>query len=729
MIKIKHRNILVAIIILLYAGWTVIPVSAHALLLRSNPAANAVLDQPPIQVELFFSETLESKLSSITVIDSNGVTVDVGDSRVDPSDPTRVTVSLHTLTNGVYTVSWKALSTVDGHLTVGSFPFAVGSDNAQAVQSIRQSTTIRLPFAALLAKFLFLASLALLAGRPLFILLVWSAVTYDGATSRPSFWKKLYRMGLIGAMLAIGLGVLSQAGQTIGSELIAPWNPQFGQVLFETRLGLLWLVRLVLVMAALWLAEDDSSVLKTWGGLIVSLGLLLSVTLTSHAATEARPLIPILGDWLHLIGMGFWFGGVAYLGVALYWLRTQEGVLSTKVTSLLASRFSVNAQVFVGLIGVTGFCSAYLRLGSWSALFSSLYGQALLIKQVFVGGLLLIAAINMLIITPRLKRSRVAQTADANVVRRFAKNVTGEVVLAVLVLGSVSYLSYVPPAQTVSRNTDLAARETVDDLRMNISISPGQIGQNTFSLDVTVDGKPLQSAKNVLLRFTPANGNLPPSELQLLGDGNGTFSAKGANLSLPGKWQVQAVIRRTDKFDAYAHFDFNLRGANAAETPVNLSREAGTLLVLLGILCVLLMTSASIARPAWRWGVGIPVSLVLVAFGVIYLARPAATTDTGQANPIPPNQASIEAGRALFTTNCMPCHGATGKGDGPVGLTLNPPPADLTLHTQPGVHPDSQLFDWVTNGFPGSQMPAFKTVLSDTDRWNLVNYIRTLALK
>ena len=62
-----------------------------------------------------------------------------------------------------------------------------------------------------------------------------------------------------------------------------------------------------------------------------------------------------------------------------------------------------------------------------------------------------------------------------------------------------------------------------------------------------------------------------------------------------------------------------------------------------------------------------------------------------------------------------------------MGLTLNPRPADLTLHAVPGVHTDGTLWNWITNGYPGSVMPAFKSVLSDNDRWNLVNYIRTLA--
>jgi mono/diheme cytochrome c family protein len=77
----------------------------------------------------------------------------------------------------------------------------------------------------------------------------------------------------------------------------------------------------------------------------------------------------------------------------------------------------------------------------------------------------------------------------------------------------------------------------------------------------------------------------------------------------------------------------------------------------------------------------------------------------------------------------VPCHGPTGKGDGPVGLTLNPRPADLSLHAVPGVHTDGQLYLWITNGFEGSVMPAFKDVLTEDQRWHVVNYVRTLAPK
>ena len=68
-----------------------------------------------------------------------------------------------------------------------------------------------------------------------------------------------------------------------------------------------------------------------------------------------------------------------------------------------------------------------------------------------------------------------------------------------------------------------------------------------------------------------------------------------------------------------------------------------------------------------------------------------------------------------------------GKGDGAAGLALTPPPADLTQHAIVGIHPDGQLFAWITDGYPGSAMPAFVDRLSETERWQIVNLVRTLA--
>jgi len=710
----------------------VTPVLAHAVLLRSNPQANAVLAQPPVQIELFFSESVEATLSTIKVFNTGGIEVDVGDVRADASDPTRMTVSLHTIGDGIYTVTWKAVSSADGHQTTGTFPFAVGNVNADAVSAIQQSTSFRLPFSTLISKFLMLASLALLLGQRLFTALVWNPALQANrnaavsAIARPAVWKKFYRVGLIGVLISIGIGILAQAGQSTGSELAFPWDLEMGRVLIETRLGVIWLSRLGLAMLSVWLAGRNESPLRDWSGFAANLTLLFTVTLTSHAAAEVHPLLPILADWIHLIGMTFWLGGLVYFFTSIRHIQQFDSQLRTKLTSLLTSQFSFNALIFVGLIGLTGFYSASLRIGSWPALLTSLYGHVLLIKQAFVAGLLSIAATNILIISPRLKRDQLQGIETTGLVARFGKNLVLELTFAGLLLASVSFLTYIPPARIVSVTPELKSTQKVDDLKMEISISPGRVGQNTFMLTViTSEVHPFHSAKEVLLRFTPNQANIPPSELELIGKGDGTFTAKGTYLSIPGNWQVQAVVRREGEFDAFGNFNFTLQKPGATSEAAGILRQTGLLILCLGLLCALFTLSIAV-KPGLRLGAGIPATLLMIGLGVFYLARPIPVS-TEQANPIPPNSESVAAGQAVFTVHCVSCHGETGKGDGPLGVVLNPRPADLSQHAIPGVHTDAQLYEWITDGFPGSAMPAWKSRLSDTDRWNLVNFIRTSA--
>jgi mono/diheme cytochrome c family protein len=94
-------------------------------------------------------------------------------------------------------------------------------------------------------------------------------------------------------------------------------------------------------------------------------------------------------------------------------------------------------------------------------------------------------------------------------------------------------------------------------------------------------------------------------------------------------------------------------------------------------------------------------------------------------NPIPMSATSVAAGRALFQTNCVVCHGADARGDGPMAQTLNPRPADLTA-SHVDIHTDGDLYGWIKNGYPGSAMPGFGGKLSDDQIWQLVNYIRSL---
>ena len=92
-------------------------------------------------------------------------------------------------------------------------------------------------------------------------------------------------------------------------------------------------------------------------------------------------------------------------------------------------------------------------------------------------------------------------------------------------------------------------------------------------------------------------------------------------------------------------------------------------------------------------------------------------------NPIAPTPESIAAGQKIYSKTCVMCHGKTGDADGRAVIELNIHPAKLS-DPKLANESDGSLFWKITTG--KKPMPAYGKRLSETDRWHLVNYIRTL---
>lgn len=91
-------------------------------------------------------------------------------------------------------------------------------------------------------------------------------------------------------------------------------------------------------------------------------------------------------------------------------------------------------------------------------------------------------------------------------------------------------------------------------------------------------------------------------------------------------------------------------------------------------------------------------------------------------NPVAAAAASIARGKSVYTAECLTCHGTTGKGDGPQAKDLEKNPGNLTnLQGQS----DGALFWKVSEG--KKPMPTFTSKLSEQQRWDVVNYIKTLS--
>lgn len=81
-------------------------------------------------------------------------------------------------------------------------------------------------------------------------------------------------------------------------------------------------------------------------------------------------------------------------------------------------------------------------------------------------------------------------------------------------------------------------------------------------------------------------------------------------------------------------------------------------------------------------------------------------------------------GKTLYVQHCTTCHGTGGKGDGPIGQTLIPPAANLTVLSEKS---DADLLNTIQNGRPGTAMPSWKEYLTLSDMNNLLSFLRTLS--
>jgi mono/diheme cytochrome c family protein len=98
-------------------------------------------------------------------------------------------------------------------------------------------------------------------------------------------------------------------------------------------------------------------------------------------------------------------------------------------------------------------------------------------------------------------------------------------------------------------------------------------------------------------------------------------------------------------------------------------------------------------------------------------------------NPVPSSPESIAAGKAAYTKNCRFCHGTDAKGNGPMAPEGTHPP-NLTDDKWDRGSTDGEIFMVIRDGAgPKFDMKGYKSKMSETDIWNVVNYLRSIAAK
>ena len=585
------------------------------------------------------------------------------------------------------------------------------------------------------------AALMALGGGVMFWLAVWRPVYGGAADAATAPAAKRIRFGIIGGAALFALSGLTEAVRAAGEVVDISVPADVWLFLTASRYGQMGLLKAVLapLFAALFLLIQHrvSKIGMACTG-TVGLALVGAVSLTSHAAARAD-VIPFISDIVHVLAAVVWGGGLLCFAVLPWGMLRGDLAHHTPLIGRLVRRFSALALGATLATATTGAIATFLHVYGPEALTITPYGRALLGKLIAFALALGIAAAHLLVISPALTRQarRFAPDSAARNVHRLQVLVQIEagLILCGMVLAGV--LTTYTPAERPGHIARQDWQRRVGPLDMRLAMSPtNDIGGVAFDVTVSArNGQPVPPASTVSLYMRMVDHDMGLSDMTAGPVGPGHYTAAGL-VSMAGDWQVQVTVQPPKSAALRATVDFTadtgaldlgrLRRVEPAAVLVSpLNILSCVLGVLLAALAVFMLWASQRRRlPLWS----APVGLALFACGAALCLRVVlvdAYPTSYVTNPMPPNHAVVEHGATLFRTHCMPCHGPTGRGDGPAAAALDAPPADLTAEHVDD-HTDGDIFWWLTYGMAGTAMPGFEHTLSDTERWQLIRFVRSL---
>ena len=334
---------------------------AHATLLKTSPGFEQRLNTSPRAVTLSFDQYIERLPYAVRLYSSHR---ELPVPRIRDRGR-KLVASVPHLRTGGYTIRWHALSG-DGHVVSGVFTFGVRAKAPAPTDAYGASGPTRTED---VVRWLYFLSLALLVGGLGFRLLVarrplpgrFFAITGFGAFAT-------LNVGIAGFVLRAEDALQLPFGRLLYGDLSPIVRTRFGAAFIAMTLGFA-LVTALLFLA--WLTDRD---VFLWPAFLLGLGFASGLSLSGHSAADAGSSWKSeLADWAHLSAAILWIGGLVQL-VVVVWPLLPEA----RRAMLIA--FSRLATVCVGVLLFAGVYLAILRLPQLSDLWTTGYGQILLVK-------------------------------------------------------------------------------------------------------------------------------------------------------------------------------------------------------------------------------------------------------------------------------------------------------------------------------------------------------------
>jgi copper transport protein len=543
-----RRAVLALLILLGIVGLGAMPASAHAALLASNPADNAVVPTPPTAVTLQFSEGVTVQSDGVRVLDDQGNRVDTGTATSSGQEATSPLKGK--LAQGSYVVAWRVVS-ADGHPVRGAFGFSIGhrSDVAGnlAGKAFAGSADRRDEVIGAILRYLTLLGVLGSTG----LVLVGSYLLRPGDPSPVGSGVVGFAvMGLVGSLLQVPVQASLATGRGWGSladqgVLGLALSDGVGLAIALTAIGL---VALVITYGLPFHSAPRTVALV--GAVLAPLG----HAATGHTRTMSPAVVGSLADAAHAFAGAVWFGGLlVVIGV----VRTRRADGDDVGAADAVRKFSGLALWSVAVVSVAGGIMAWIEIGgSVHALTSTTYGRLLMVKVGLVVVVVCLAAWNRQRLVPALPHVgdglRVGDDAPATPAPAPWGQLMGiigaEVVLICFVLGATAVLTNVTPAKESVRNGPVSLSAPLGAGTMDVVVDPAIAGRNDIHVYIkTKAGRPDPQYKKATFRLELPSKNIGPLERTPKLYSVGHFRLVGTDLTYAGVWNLTVVVQ-PDRF-------------------------------------------------------------------------------------------------------------------------------------------------------------------------------------
>jgi copper resistance protein D len=303
-----------------------------------------------------------------------------------------------------------------------------------------------------------LIPLVLLVGWQAFLVMVLRPDTVallggDGQETMMRFDRRVTVGALTLILAAMAAGFVHESAM-MSRRPVAELGPMVWPILTKTHFGRVMIGRMIIWAGFLlaWRLRTDSPDSMAKGrGMLLGLGALWCLTrsLSGHSADHGDWSMDVLVDWLHLLAVSFWAGGVMVLALLTpAWLRQCDAEAAGALLIRLLQRFSPLAMCCVAVLVAAGLFSAHKRGVALFMPFESNYGQLVAFKVGLTALAVGLGGISKFIVLPTLRRN--PGRGDASTIGRFRRMIRVEACLLVLAVLTAAVLTQTPPAGDVS---------------------------------------------------------------------------------------------------------------------------------------------------------------------------------------------------------------------------------------------------------------------------------------